>query len=189
AGAVFVPVTPRAPKAEVDRVVEGVEPVAFVTENGIERVGGAAVHDGTMACVLCTSGTTGPPKPIFHTHTDYIELLDRVLGPLRARPSVGERRPPAPNLIPVSMSLNAGLYNALFGLRAGAALVIMDGFDPSPPVTLGPRFAFRSTVLPPAAIAMLAADQSIDDLAPLKYVRSITAPLSPLQARRFTERF
>jgi acyl-CoA synthetase (AMP-forming)/AMP-acid ligase II len=189
AGAVFVPVNPRSPKAEVDRVVEGVEPVAFVTENGIERVGGAAVHDGDIAFVLWTSGTTGPPKPIFHTHTDYIELLDRVLGPLRTRPSVGERRPPAPNLIPVSMSLNAGLYNALFGLRAGAALVIMDGFDPSTLVTLVRRFAIRSTVLPPAAIAMLAADESIDDLAPLKYVRSITAPLSPLQARRFTERF
>ena len=27
------------------------------------------------------------------------------------------------------------------------------------------------------------------DLGPLRYVRSITAPLSPLQARRFTERF
>ena len=32
-------------------------------------------------------------------------------------------REPSPNLIPVPMALNAGIYNALFGLRAGAPLV------------------------------------------------------------------
>jgi long-chain acyl-CoA synthetase len=38
-------------------------------------------------------------------------------------------------------------------------------------------------------MTMLADDATVTDLAPLRYVRSITAPLSPLQARRFTERF
>ena len=33
------------------------------------------------------------------------------------------------------------------------------------------------------------ADSDVESLAPLKYVRSITAPLSPLNARRFMERF
>jgi acyl-CoA synthetase (AMP-forming)/AMP-acid ligase II len=32
-------------------------------------------------------------------------------------------------------------------------------------------------------------DSVVDDLAPLRYVRSITAPLSPLQARRFAAKF
>ena len=32
-------------------------------------------------------------------------------------------------------------------------------------------------------------DAQVQDLAPLRYVRSITAPLSPLQARRFVDRF
>jgi acyl-CoA synthetase (AMP-forming)/AMP-acid ligase II len=36
---------------------------------------------------------------------------------------------------------------------------------------------------------MLTDDDEITDLFPLRYVRSITAPLSPFQARRFTERF
>ena len=44
-------------------------------------------------------------------------------------------------------------------------------------------------MLPPAAIAMLNDDPALDDLSPLRYVRSITAPLSPLQARRFIDRF
>jgi len=65
----------------------------------------------------------------------------------------------------------------------------MDGFDPAEFVTLVRRFAIRSTVLPPAAMTMLADDPSITDLAPLRFVRSITAPLSPLQARRFNDRF
>ena len=36
-----------------------------------------------VAFVMWTSGTTGAPKAIHHTHTAYLELLDRVLGPLR----------------------------------------------------------------------------------------------------------
>src|SRR5207253_517841 len=97
-------------------------------------------------------------------------------------------RPP-PNLIPVSLSLNAGLYNALFGLRAGAGLVIMEQFETASFAALVRRFGIRSTVLPPAAMTMLTDDPAVDDLSPLKYVRSITAPLSPLQARRFTAKF
>jgi acyl-CoA synthetase (AMP-forming)/AMP-acid ligase II len=38
-------------------------------------------------------------------------------------------------------------------------------------------------------MVMLADDERIDDLAPLRYVRSISSPLSPLQARRFRDRF
>ncbi len=38
-------------------------------------------------------------------------------------------------------------------------------------------------------MAMLSDAADVDDLAPLRYVRSITAPLSPLQARRFAEKF
>jgi acyl-CoA synthetase (AMP-forming)/AMP-acid ligase II len=38
-------------------------------------------------------------------------------------------------------------------------------------------------------MTMLADDEAVTDLAPLKYVRSISAPLSPLQARRFKDRF
>ena len=122
------------------------------------------------------------------THSGYTELLDRILGPLRAGPADSERRP-TPNLIPVSLALNAGIYNVLFGLRAGAEIVIMDKFRTDEFAELVARFAIRSTVLPPAAMAALNDDPAVTDLTPLRYVRSITAPLSPLQARRFTEKF
>jgi acyl-CoA synthetase (AMP-forming)/AMP-acid ligase II len=94
-----------------------------------------------------------------------------------------------PNLIPVSLSLWAGIYNVLFALRVGAPVVVMDGFDPREMAALVKRFGIRSTVLPPAAMASLVDDEGVTGLEPLRFVRSITAPLSPLQARRFRDRF
>jgi len=189
AGGVHVPVNPRLPRAEIDHVVGDTAPALLVTEAGIAPVGGEPrSYPDDVAFVVWTSGTTGRPKPILHTHTAYLELLDRVLGPLRGGSEGAPARSPSPNLIPVSMALNAGIYNSLFGLRAGAALVIMDRFEPEAFAELVARFAIRSTVLPPAAMAMLT-DSAVADLAPLRYVRSITAPLSPLQARRFVAKF
>ncbi|MDQ1520777.1 MAG: long-chain acyl-CoA synthetase, partial [Actinomycetota bacterium] len=51
------------------------------------------------------------------------------------------------------------------------------------------RYEIRSSVLPPAALVMLMSDPGVRSLAPLRYVRSVSAPLSPAHARRFHERF
>ncbi len=156
AGAVFVPVNPRAPDPEVREGARSdgsgrTDPGGWPARAARP---GARTYEPDAAFVMWTSGTTGEPKPILHTHSAYFELLDRVLGPLRA----GVRdpaRPPTPNLIAVSLSLNAGIYNVLFGLRAGAAIVVMDGFETSEFATLVRHFGIRSTVLPPAAMTML----------------------------------
>ncbi|HEY1633909.1 MAG TPA: long-chain fatty acid--CoA ligase [Acidimicrobiales bacterium] len=188
ADCVWVPVNPRSPSHEVDRVVDVTRPAALLDESGLAPRARGRTYEPGIAFVLWTSGTTGEPKAVLHTHEAYLELIDRVLGPLRPGPGDRSHRP-TPNLIPVSLALNAGIYNALFGLRAGAALVIIDRFEARGFADLVRRFQIRSTVLPPAAITMLNDDPHITDLSPLKYVRSITAPLSPLQARRFTEQF
>jgi acyl-CoA synthetase (AMP-forming)/AMP-acid ligase II len=195
AGCVFVPLNPRAPDLEVQAQLSALEPAARITTAGARFLGGTRGYPPGTAFVLWTSGTTGAPKPILHTHDAYFEILDRVLGQLRRKPSGpgasrnGPGPAPSPNLIPVSLALNSGIYNSLFGLRAGAGLVLMDRFEPRGFAELVGRFAIRSTVLPPAAIAMLNRDESITDLAPLRYVRSITAPLSADEARRFSARF
>ncbi len=188
AGAVFVPVNWRAPEPEVERSLRTVGAAAFVRPDGIHALDGGTRCDPDAAFVQWTSGTTGEAKAILHTHSAYLELLDRVLGELRPS-GRGRERPPTPNLIPVSLALNAGIYNVLFGLRAGAAIVIMERFETGAFAELVRRFGIRSTVLPPAAITMLADDQKIEDLAPLRFVRSITAPLPPGEARRFADRF
>lgn len=178
---VFVPVNPRNPRPEIDFA-------AIVDSAGVELGDDDTRHEPGVAFVLWTSGTTGQPKPVLHTHESYLEIIDRVLAPLRPKTRDPDRAP-SPNLIPVSLSLNAGIYNTLFGLRAGAPLVMMNRFSTADFATLVERHAIRSTVLPPAAMAMLNDDPTLESLSPLRYVRSITAPLSPFHACRFNERF
>ena len=198
AGAVYVPINPRLTDGEIAHVVASTGPAAVVSAAGIETRPDPRTFDADVALVSFTSGTTGRPKPVLLTHSGVVTLLDGVIGKLRgAKPaSTGSGTPapapapaPMPNLIPVSLSLWAGIYNVLFALRVGAPVVVMDGFDPLELATLVRRHAIRSTVLPPAAMVALVDDERVTDLAPLRFVRSITAPLSPRQARRFRDRF
>lgn len=93
AGGVYVPVNPRLPDPEVAQVLRATSPAAVITEAGIERRDGASTSPPDVAFVMWTSGTTGTPKAIHHTHTAYVELLDRVLGPLRGEgPAPSGRR-------------------------------------------------------------------------------------------------
>ncbi len=185
--AVLVPVNPRLPAAGIEEIVESCDAAAVVQDGAVTYRRSTTHHRRGTAFVLWTSGTGGAPTPILHHHDAYLEIIDRVLEPLAA--TRNPSKAPSPNLIPVSMALNAGIYNALFGLRAGAPLVLMDRFDTTTFANLVHRHHIRSTVLPPAAIVMLNGDPHIANLEPLRYVRSITAPLSPFHARRFRERF
>ncbi|HEX6422124.1 MAG TPA: AMP-binding protein [Acidimicrobiales bacterium] len=214
AGGVYVPLNPRLTAGEVDRVLAAVDaavvvsvadhrhraggrPTLVLGDGGVVRTGGtpgSRRFDDDVALVQFTSGTTGRPKPVLLTHPGVVALLDNVVAKLRGGKGAGgpggaPARRPMPNLIPVSLSLWAGIYNVLFALRVGAPVVVMDGFDPREMAALVKRFAIRSTVLPPAAMASLVDDEGVTDLEPLRFVRSITAPLSPLQARRFRDRF
>ncbi len=202
-GGVYLPLNPRLTPTEIDRVLGDVRPSALLDAQGLRRVDPApdaepARHDPDIALIQFTSGTTGRPKAVLLRHSGVRELLDGVIGSLRgagsgsggSKPARDQpRRPPMPNLVPVSLSLWAGIYNVLFAMRVGAAVILLDPFTPSAFAAAVTRFELRSTVLPPAAMTMLCDDPDIVDLAPLRYVRSITAPLSPIQARRFRDQF
>jgi acyl-CoA synthetase (AMP-forming)/AMP-acid ligase II len=138
-----------------------------------------------------TSGTTGDSKPIELAHEGVQDGIDTVLASLRSRskPDSGRRPAPMPNLIPTGLALWSGLWNALFALRAGAPVVLLDRFAPADFARLVQQHGIRSTVLAPAMMSALVDDIEVKDLAPLTMVRSITAPLTPHQAQAFTAKF
>ena len=207
AGGVYLPLNPRLGASDLAPVLGSVEPSVIVTTpdhvhrfgdrpvvivdaNPTLRLGdvGGRRFDPDVALIQLTSGTTGRPKPVLLEHSGVRSLLDNVIATLRGGP-VGSGKRPMPNLVPVSLSLWAGIYQVLFARIVGAPIVVMDRFDTHEFARLVDQFQIRSTVLPPAAMGLLCDDASITTLEPLKYVRSITAPLSPLQARRFRDRF
>ncbi len=206
-GGPFVPMNPRATGAELERIVATVGAAAVVTLPEVEvarsiegdvveagpyrvvftaPVDAPAVAEGA-AIVQFTSGTTGRPKAVVLRHDTIRDLIDSVIGSLR-----GDRRTDRarmPNLVPMSLSLWAGIYQVLFAFRLGVPVVLMDHFDPVEFARLVAAYEIRSSVLPPAALVMLMSAPGVETLAPLRYVRCVSAPLSPAHARRFHDRF
>ncbi len=208
AGGVYTPLNPRAADAELVTQFEILDPVAVITTpdlahrfgafDGLHVVTGAGMqwsarrsklsgdhrHFGDdVALLQFTSGTTGPPKPVPLRHATVLDLIDRLLEKLRGAKTSNLKRTPMPNLVPLSLSLWAGIYQVLFAFRAGSGVVLMDRFAPADFAALVARHQLRSTVLPPAALTMVLHDETVTSLDPLRIVRSITAPLSPVQAR------
>jgi long-chain acyl-CoA synthetase len=216
AGGVYTPLNPRAADAELAAQLATLRPVAVITtpalaprfsESRLSIVAGSNLmwslspsserppdprqYGADVALLQFTSGTTGPPKPVPLRHATVLDLIDRLLAKLRGAKSESPKanRTPMPNLVPLSLSLWAGIYQVLFAFRAGSGVVLMDKFSPAEFAALVKRHQLRSTVLPPAALTMVLHDESVTDLSPLKIVRSITAPLSPVQAGRFRDKF
>jgi acyl-CoA synthetase (AMP-forming)/AMP-acid ligase II len=209
ATAVYVPLNPRLTDREIARLLDAVPPAAVVTHDlgadrfpdltftALDAVGvrlgrrrdasATEPFDADVALVQTTSGTTGPPTPVPLRHSQVLALLDGVLGTVGR--ATRRDTPAMPNLIPVSLSLWAGIYNVCFAFRVGAPVVLMERFEPRDLARLVAEHGIRSVVLPPAAMAMCCDDADLESLAPLRYVRSITAPLSPFLARRFHDRF
>ena len=212
-GAVYVPINGRFTEAEITAQIAASEPAAVVaararqSDDSVawvlnapdgEWVSRAAARPWTgelspagTALVMRTSGTTGTAKPVLLRHDGVAEGIDTVLSSLRAKRATDTKPagPAMPNLIPTSLALWAGIWNVLFALRAGSPVVLMDRFDTVEFADLVRRHNIRSTVLAPAMMAMLSEDPRVDDLAPLTMVRSVTAPLTPHQARAFKAKF
>ncbi|HEU5301241.1 MAG TPA: class I adenylate-forming enzyme family protein [Acidimicrobiia bacterium] len=206
-GAVYVPVNPRLTDREITLLLDAITPAALITTaSAAQRFpqremtsaagfaigvasGPARAHDPDVALVQTTSGTTGPPRPVPLRHSQVLALLDGVITTFRTATASDAAGPPMANLVPVSLSLWAGIYTVCFAFRVGAPVVLMDHFDPNELARLVAEHQIRSVVLPPAAMAMCCDEPRLTSLAPLRYVRSITAPLSPFLARRFVDRF
>ena len=151
------------------------------------------VYDPEVAFVTWTSGTTGAPKPVLHTHANYLELLDRVLAPLRGdrdRSRLRERTAAHPeSRSGVARAERRDLQRLvrIAGRRRGRRHGPLRSARVRGAGRVGSRSARRCSR--PRRWRCCPTTPAVVDLAPLRYVRSITAPLSPLQARRFADKF
>jgi acyl-CoA synthetase (AMP-forming)/AMP-acid ligase II len=213
AGGVYVPINGRLSQVEITAQLAATQPVAVAVRGGRHAddtvgwiLGGPAAQWTSVpaavpwrgeeaplgtALVMRTSGTTGTSKPIILSHDGVADGIDTVLSSLRSKRT---DRPPTerrsmPNLIPTSLALWAGIWNVLFGLRAGSPVVLMDRFDTTEFAILVRKHDIRSTILAPAMMSMLTEDPRVVDLSPLTMARSVTAPLTPHQARTFKAKF
>ena len=147
---------------------------------------------GSLAVVIFTSGTTGQPKGITHTHGDLVAAARRVAAAY-ARNS--DYRPdPAPAHLPPGVVFNpfghmAGYSRLAFRMWIGRSTVILPRFTVPAAKVLLARFPMDTLQLTPTMIHMLATADEDLDLGAVKYVTSGTAPLSIDTRERFEQRF
>ena len=144
------------------------------------------------AVAIFTSGTTGKPKGITHSHADLVASGRRVAAGY-ARTS--DYRPePAPAHLAPGTLFNpfghlAGYSRLAFRMWIGRPLLIVPRFTVAAAKAVLERFDLDTLQLTPTMIHMLATADEPIELGTVKYVTSGTAPLSIATRERFEERF
>jgi acyl-CoA synthetase (AMP-forming)/AMP-acid ligase II len=145
-----------------------------------------------LAVAIFTSGTTGRPKGITHTHADLVAAARRVAaGYARDR---GYRPDPAPAHLAPGVLFNpfghmAGYSRLAFRMWIGRPLVLVPKFTVAAVASLLERYDMDTLQLTPTMIHMLATAPESLDLRGVKYVTSGTAPLTVATRERFEARF
>lgn len=213
AGAVPAPVSSRLPRAERDRVLASIDPARVVITGGLDfaadvvldvdelarstRADDAAVdvprlNPNDAGIVICTSGTTGTPKPVVHTVRGLWGLIDGV-----ARKPVDPDAPrPASGGMPVRvdsrpMNHTGAIFGLLSTLWRGRPLVSMARFEPVRYAELVRHWGIETLNLVPTMIRMLLdAGDDVGVLAPpATMATSGTAPLPDTWRQEFESRF
>jgi o-succinylbenzoate---CoA ligase len=177
-GAAIVPVSPRWPHAEVDRVLADCRPLLLVAGGEVERRPGPALGAPDDACVLYTSGTTGPPKGVRLTLGNHVASA---LG-CREHLDTGEHDRWLALLAPHHVG---GLAMFLRAAICNQPLVTLARFDEA--AALEAMEADRPTLLSvaPTMLARLVEAGGADQLRRLRAILVGGAPASAEQVRRW----
>ena len=124
AGDAVFPLDQRLPKAEAERVIAVAQPTVVIERDGQRRAldGGQAVESGD-AIVVTTSGTTGDPKAVIHTHTSVQASAQATSDGLGADPATDRWLACLP---PAHIG---GLAVIMRSLITGTDLVVHETFD------------------------------------------------------------
>jgi long-chain acyl-CoA synthetase len=197
AGAAAVVMHPATPAGEVTRVVETFGVSAVVTADGDRLVetgaaGASGLRADHTALILLTSGSTGEPKGVALSHEAVWANLRATVSAFRSdtRPTPIPAEPKPPNLIANPLSHTAGVVRLLFALYVGRSVVLLRKFDARAAHAAVHRHGIDHLTLNPAMLRMLLHDlEPGDDLGPVRYASSGTAPLPPALREAFEARF
>jgi len=144
-GDALLPVDPRLPHAAVDQLFAVLHPGRIVDATGDERAlpGGRPVEDGD-ALVIATSGSTGMPKGVVHTHGSVAASAEATSARLGVAP--GRDR----WLCCLPLAHVAGLSVVTRALHTGTPLEVHAHFDAEAVMDAARRGATLSTVVPTA---------------------------------------
>jgi acyl-CoA synthetase (AMP-forming)/AMP-acid ligase II len=198
AGAAVVVTTTDAPdlpdeftvvRVDANGVVAGEPPSAT---DASEATGLRLPDPDDLAVAIFTSGTTGRPKGITHTHADIV-LAARSVASAYAR-DAGYRPDPAPARLAPGILFNpfghmAGFSRLAFRMWIGRPLLVVPRFTVAAARALLTRFEMDSLQLTPTMIHMLATTDESLDLGAVKYVTSGTAPLTIATRELFEQRY
>ncbi len=148
AGDAFLPIDPRLPRPAVERLLDAIRPTAVIDVDGDRhtRARGVPVQPGD-AVVIPTSGSTGHPKGVVHTHAS-------VAASARAT-SAGLGVDPASDrwLCCLPLSHVAGLSVVTRALALGTPLEVLPAFDAEIVMAAARERGATLTTLVPTALA------------------------------------
>jgi O-succinylbenzoic acid--CoA ligase len=145
AGDALLPIDPRLPRPAVEQLFEILRPGRLIDAAGDDHRldGGLPVEDGD-ALVIPTSGSTGAPKGVVHTHASVAASAEATSGRLGVDPDRDRW------LCCLPLAHVAGLSVVTRALHTGTPLEVHPGFSAEAVMDAARRGATLSTVVPTA---------------------------------------
>jgi acyl-CoA synthetase (AMP-forming)/AMP-acid ligase II len=156
---------------------------SLVEESSDEKPGISLIYEDPFN-IMYTSGTTGVPKGILHTHHNRTQFASMLAIDFRIDSS-------AVNIVPTSLYANGTWLTMLPTVFAGGTLVVMPAFDPQAFLELVQKEKCTHTFMVPTQFTVLLEQPDFDsyDLSSMRIWNSAGSPLRTQTKTEVIKRF